>query len=425
MTTAPLPGPAAPGAGTSASEAPDAAPEAFESTLEVDLVPTYSLLARVSAEAFGTFVLVLLGVGTALFASVNGVAAGIGVPLGFGIGLLGAASAVGRLSGGHFNPAVTFGAAIARRVSWNDLVPYWFAQLVGGVGAALVLWLLVPPTLPGVFAGAGILTSDSVSELFATTANGYGVHSPLAGLTSGATQFGLAQVLLVEVVATAVLVGVFLGITDRRVNLSWAPVAFGLTFAVLLMFTTPMTNGSLNPARATAAAVFASSWALGQLWVFWVAPLVGGAIAALVYRVANPQPLPGGDWPQESAELSAEQDPDPEAVGVLATTSGPTPLLRQQERHALDAEIEADEIDALLAQRAQAAPADDDADGRADDDGSADDDADQDGASVGVAEATGEAGTAVVPDEAERATDEAEPATSDDPDADSPEAPRP
>ncbi|MBD8060269.1 aquaporin [Cellulomonas sp. JH27-2] len=251
-----------------------------------------SLVARLGAEVFGTFFLVLAGLGVALYASstfaaTGGGAGGLGVALAFGIAVAGGAAAVGYVSGGHFNPAVTFGAALAGRTSWRDVVPYWVAQLVGGAIAAAVLFISVPSKLPGAVAQDG---KGSVRNFFSAVANGFGEHSPLGTGSQGAVQFSLLQALLIEAVVTAVFVGVILGVTDRRSKSVVGPFAIGLTLAVLILIAMPVTNASLNPARSTAAAIFSEGWAFKQLWLFWVAPLLGGAIAGLIYRAFAAEP---------------------------------------------------------------------------------------------------------------------------------------
>ncbi|QGQ20899.1 MIP family channel protein [Cellulomonas sp. JZ18] len=245
------------------------------------------MLARLGAEALGTFFLVLAGVGIALYATFSNVGGGLAVALGFGIALLASIVAFGAVSGGHFNPAVTFGACLAGRTPFRDLLPYWLAQVVGGALAAAVLYLTIPSGLPGLVSQTG---DTSRRGLFSGTANGYGDHSPLARLSGEQAEFTLVAALLVEVVATAVFVGVILGATDRRANKAHVPFAVGLSLTVLLLVATPVTNGSLNPARSLAAAIFSESWALEQVWLFWVAPLLGAAIAALVYRAFAAEP---------------------------------------------------------------------------------------------------------------------------------------
>ncbi len=242
-----------------------------------------SVIARWGAEAAGTFVLVLLGVGAAIYASYFGGA--LNAALAYGIAALAAAAAWGNISGGHFNPAITLGAALAGRTSWVDVLPYWLAQLVGGVLAAAVLFI----TIPSGFATA--IGKTKTQEVFASGANGYGEHSPLSTLSSGAVTGTVLQALVIEAIATAILVGVVLTVTSKRARLSFAPVAIGLTLTALTLLTIPLTNGSLNPARATAAALFSGSDFLGQLWVFWVAPLVGGAVAGFLYRAFSREPV--------------------------------------------------------------------------------------------------------------------------------------
>ena len=237
-----------------------------------------SLAARSAGEALGTFVLVLVGLGIALYTPLSN-AGMLGIALGFGFALTAAAIALGHVSGGHFNPAVTLGAVVAGRTPVQDLLPYWLAQLVGATLAAAALFATIPNTLPGLLAEGG-----TVRTMFSNTANGYGEHSPLNTQSQGQVTFDLLPALLIELVVTAVLVAVVLGATTRRNWHTVAPFAFGLSYAGLLLLAAPITNGSLNPARSTAAAVFSEGWALGQLWVFWAAPLLGAVIAGLAHR---------------------------------------------------------------------------------------------------------------------------------------------
>jgi len=240
------------------------------------------LVARLGAEAFGTFFLVLAGLGVALYAGLQGVGGGaLAVALAFGIAVLASAIAVGNVSGGHFNPAVTFGAAVAGRTAWRDVLPYWVAQLVGGALASALLYV-VAASLPAL--------AGNERTFFSSVANGFGKHSPI-GAQTGGEGFGLLGALLIELVVTAVFVGVILGATDRRSAHQQAPFAIGLTLTVGLLIAIPVTNGALNPARATAAAIFSDSWAFTQLWLFWVAPLAGAGIAALVYRAFAAEPV--------------------------------------------------------------------------------------------------------------------------------------
>ncbi|MEU2202695.1 aquaporin [Isoptericola sp. NPDC019482] len=271
----------------------DIAAESGTASVDVETaagIPEHGLFARLAAEAFGTFVLVLGIVGTATFNAVNNGQI-LPVALAGGILVMGAIAAVGGVSGGHFNPAVTFGLTLAGRATWRDLVPYWLAQLVGGTAAAAVMFSIIPDSFPALTGAA------DKAALFQGTANGFGSHSPLAALTAGAAQqggtpveFSLWAALLVEVVVTAVFVGVILGVTSKRSKVTFAPVVIGLTLGAMLIVAWPVTNASLNPARSFASAVFGGGWTWGQLWLFVVAPLVGGALAALFYRAFAPVP---------------------------------------------------------------------------------------------------------------------------------------
>ena len=332
--------------------------------VETDLVPEYSLLSRLGAEIFGTFVLVFIGVGIALFAGFSSVAgAGLAVPLGFGIAVLGAASAVGHISGGHFNPAVSFGAAIGGRISWADLLPYWVAQILGGTLAAGILFLLIPENLAQ---GLGVENSQAV---FAATSNGFADHSPLATASSGVVSFSLLQALIVEIVATGVFVGIILGVTDKRSNIAYAPAAIGLSLAVLIAVAAPVTNASLNPARSTATMFFSGplsdSWALSQLWLFWVAPLVGAAIAGLIYVLATPAPAAVAEWPelepetQVTIETGEFEEEDIDAIDALLSRKNTAASLPEDEAIVeevivAEAAVEAPEVEAAEVEAAEA-----------------------------------------------------------------------
>lgn len=243
----------------------------------------HGLFARLAAEVFGTFVLVLGIVGTATFNAANGNQI-LPVALAGGILVMGAIAAVGGVSGGHFNPAVTLGVTLAGRASWRDLVWYWLAQLVGGVAAAAVMFSVIPDGY------AALVGAEDKAGVFAGTANGFGTHSPLSTVTGGQVEFSLWSALLVEVVVTAVFVGIILAVTSKRSKVTYAPAVIGLSLGALLIVAWPVTNGSLNPARSFASAVFGGGWTWGQLWLFVVGPLVGGALAALFYRAFAPVP---------------------------------------------------------------------------------------------------------------------------------------
>ena len=223
------------------------------------------LLARLSAEAVGTFFVVVAGLGVPLFTIPQ--SNPLPAALAAGLALTAAMLAVGYVSGGHFNPAVTVGNAIAGRIRPGAAAAYIGAQLVGAALGAVALFgvLRTVPTI-----------SDSQGA-FATVASGFGEHSII--------QVPMAGVLLVEVLGTALLVAVFLATTSsRNPARAAAPFAVGLTTAMLLQLGQALGNVPFNPARATASAIFSGPDALGQLWLFWVAPVVGAAIAGLVFR---------------------------------------------------------------------------------------------------------------------------------------------
>lgn len=233
-----------------------------------------SLAARLGAEAFGTFGLVLVILGAGLYLPLSN-AGTLGVALFAGLVLAGLIAALGHVSGGHFNPAVSLGAAFSGRLSIVDLLLYWLAQVFGGVLAAAILFVTIPAALPTLLGAA-----DS-KAFFALTANGWGTHSPLSALSSGQVTFDLKSALIIEVVATAVFVAVTIGVTSRRVAAAVGPFAVGVTLGAMLLVTGPVTGGGVNPARSTAAALFSGGAAIGQLWLFWLAPLLGAAIVGL------------------------------------------------------------------------------------------------------------------------------------------------
>ena len=223
------------------------------------------LISRLAAEAFGTLFLVIAGLGVPLFTLPQ--SNPLPAALAGGLAVTAAMLAFAYISGGHFNPAITLGNLVAGRIRPIDAGAYLGAQLVGAVVGALTLFgiLRTVPNIPDTRAA------------FDTVTAGFGEHS--------AVQASMAGVLLAEVVGAALLVAVFLGTTARRnVHAAAAPFAVGLSLAVLLQLGQAIGNAPFNPARATASALFSSSWGMGQLWLFWVAPLVGAAIAGLVFR---------------------------------------------------------------------------------------------------------------------------------------------
>lgn len=220
---------------------------------------------KLVAEAFGTFWLVFGGCGSAVLAAgfpELGIGF-VGVSLAFGLTVLTMAYAVGGISGGHFNPAVSFGLAVAGKFDWKSFFPYVVAQLVGGVLAAVALYLIVSGKSD--FAGVGGFAS-----------NGYGANSPGG--------FSVTSALIIEVILTAFFLIIILGSTSKMVPGGFAPISIGLALTLIHLISIPVTNTSVNPARSTAVALFADGWALQQLWLFWVAPLLGAAIGAVIWK---------------------------------------------------------------------------------------------------------------------------------------------
>jgi len=225
------------------------------------------LKKALAAEFVGTFWLVLGGCGSAvLAAAVPQLGIGLlGVSLAFGLSVLTMAYAVGPVSGGHFNPAVSVGLCAGGRFPATQLLPYIAAQVLGAVAAGGVL-ALIASGKPGF---------DLAASGFAS--NGYGEHSPGG--------YSLAAALVAETVLTALFVVIILGATAARAVAGIAPVAIGLALTLIHLISIPITNTSVNPARSTGVAVFLGGWAVQQLWLFWLAPIVGGALGALLYRV--------------------------------------------------------------------------------------------------------------------------------------------
>nr|WP_307744181.1 aquaporin Z [uncultured Pantoea sp.] len=224
------------------------------------------MMKRLIAEALGTFVLVAGGCGSAvLSAAFPQLGIGfLGVALAFGLSVLAMAYAVGHISGGHFNPAVTLGLVAGGRFPAAQAIPYILAQLAGGIAAGAVLWLIA--------SGRGEFSAAASG--FA--ANGYGAHSPGG--------FSLQAGMISEVVMTAIFLIVIMGATSERAPKGFAPIAIGLTLTLIHLVTIPVTNTSVNPARSTAVALFQGDWALSQLWMFWLMPVIGGVVGGVIYR---------------------------------------------------------------------------------------------------------------------------------------------
>jgi aquaporin Z len=221
-------------------------------------------MTKYGAEFLGTFWLVLGGCGSAvLAASVPGLGIGLlGVSLAFGLTVLTMAYAVGHVSGGHFNPAVSIGLAAGGRFSTRDVAPYIVAQLLGAVAAAGVLYLIASGK-PGF-------------EVGRFAANGYGEHSP--------GSYSLVSAIVTEVVMSMMFLVIIMGATDKRAPQGLAPIAIGLGLTLIHLVSIPVTATSVNPARSTGVALFAGGWAIQQLWLFWVAPIVGAVVGAVAYR---------------------------------------------------------------------------------------------------------------------------------------------
>lgn len=224
------------------------------------------MIKRLAAEAFGTFWLVLGGCGSAVLAAAFP-QLGIGfsgVALAFGLTVLTMAFAVGHISGGHFNPAVTVGLFAGGRFAGQHVVSYIAAQVLGAVAAGAVLYCIA----------SGKPGFDPAASGFAS--NGYGAHSPGG--------YSLQACIVAEFVLTAFFVFIIHGATDSRAPSGFAPIAIGLALTLIHLISIPVTNTSVNPARSTGVAIFQGGWALAQLWVFWVVPLIGGAVGGVIYR---------------------------------------------------------------------------------------------------------------------------------------------
>ena len=238
------------------------------------------LSSRLGAEFVGTFVLVFGGTGSAVLAATfltslgadSGLGIGFaGVSLAFGLTVLTMAYAVGHISGGHFNPAITLGLASAKRFDWKDAIPYVVTQVVAAIAASATLWVIA-------INHRGTTKDSLAAGGFA--ANGYSDHSP--------GQYNLFAGLVIEVVLTAVFLVVIMGTTDKRASKGFAALAIGLALTLIHLVSIPVTNTSVNPARSTGPALLlgfaGESWGLEQLWLFWLAPIVGGVLGAFIYQ---------------------------------------------------------------------------------------------------------------------------------------------
>jgi aquaporin Z len=230
------------------------------------------LSARLGAEFLGTFWLVFGGCGSAVIAATFVTEPGtiqlgigfLGVALAFGLTVLTMAYAVGHVSGGHFNPAVTIGLAVARRFDWRDTPAYVGTQVIAGLVAGALLTLIAKGK-------PGFVVTGNMA------ANGYGVHSPGG--------YSLLAALVTEILLTGFFLYVILGATDARAPVGFAPIAIGLSLTLIHLISIPIDNTSVNPARSTGVAFFNGNGAPGQLWLFWVAPIIGAAIAGATYAL--------------------------------------------------------------------------------------------------------------------------------------------
>jgi aquaporin Z len=234
-----------------------------------------SLTKRCTAEFLGTFWLVFGGCGSAVLAAAfPNVGIGLlGVSFAFGLTVLTMAYAIGHISGCHLNPAVTIGLFTGKRIPASDIVPYIVAQVIGGIAGAGVLYVIASGT-----------STFSLSGGFA--ANGYAAHSPGG--------YNLVACLVAETVLTFMFLMIILGSTDKRAPQGLAPLAIGFGLTLIHLISIPVTNTSVNPARSTGPAIFVGGWAIQQLWLFWVAPIVGAALAGVAYKflLGEPEPEP-------------------------------------------------------------------------------------------------------------------------------------
>ncbi len=224
-----------------------------------------TLTKKIGAEFIGTFWLVLGGCGSAVIAAAfPDVGIGLlGVSFAFGLTVLTMAFAIGHISGCHLNPAVSFGLWSGGRFSLSELAPYIASQVAGGIAGAAVLYVI-----------ASGQAGFDVTAGFAS--NGYAEHSPGG--------YSLVAALVAEITMTFMFLMIILGATDKRAPQGFAPIAIGLGLTLIHLITIPVTNTSVNPARSTAVAIFQGSWAVSQLWLFWLAPIVGALLAGMVYR---------------------------------------------------------------------------------------------------------------------------------------------
>ncbi len=234
-----------------------------------------TLKNKLIAEFFGTFWLVFGGCGSAVLAAMflttgeNPVQLGIGfvgVSLAFGLTVMTMAYAIGHISGCHLNPAVTVGLVVAGRHPKSEMIPYFVAQVIGGIAGAAVLYLIASG-------------KEGFSTAGGFASNGFGAHSPGG--------YSMVAALVAEIVLTFFFLLIILGATDKRAPAGFAPIAIGLGLTLIHLIGIPVTNLSVNPARSTGPAMFVGGWAIAQLWLFWVAPIIGAALAGIVYPLIS------------------------------------------------------------------------------------------------------------------------------------------
>ncbi|MEN8201494.1 MAG: aquaporin Z [Bacteroidota bacterium] len=226
-------------------------------------------MKKLVAEFIGTLWLVLGGCGSAVLAAGYpelGIGF-VGVSIAFGLTVLTMVYAIGHISGCHLNPAVSVGLWIGGRFDKKELLPYILAQVLGGIAGAGILYLIV--------------SGKSGAEIGSFAANGYGEHSP--------DGYGMLSALVAEIVMTFMFLIVILGATHSKAPKGFAGIAIGLSLTLIHLISIPVTNTSVNPARSTSQAIFVGDWALGQLWLFWLAPIVGAILAGLVYKLLSPE----------------------------------------------------------------------------------------------------------------------------------------
>ncbi len=254
----------------------ETAPAITAPSIAAPAITAPSTVQKLTAEALGTFILVFGVIGTAIFAAGFNAGEGnlnvgfLGVALALGLSVLVGAYSFGPVSGGHFNPAVTLGLAVARRFAWKEVLGYLAAQLVGGILASTLL--------------LAVLSTGPLFDVlvFRGASTGYGELSPGG--------FGLLSVFLIETLATAVFLFVILGVTSARAAAGFAPLAIGFTLTMLALVAIPVSNASFNPARSIATAIYGGTEALTQVWVSIVAPILGAVIAAAIFRAVFDRP---------------------------------------------------------------------------------------------------------------------------------------